>query len=79
MRCTACGADTATLETRRRNGAIYRRRQCQECSERFSTRELPEAALKALQAQCSSLQRDREVLRRQLRRAAAGLPIGEWS
>lgn len=32
-----CGADTAVIETRERGDAIYRRRKCVLCGERFST------------------------------------------
>lgn len=55
LRCVDCGGDTCTVATRRRNGAIYRRRQCQACSVRFTTRELPEALLKRLEEQLESL------------------------
>ena len=39
--CEACGADSQTIESRRRaGGAIRRRRQCRNCNVRWSTVEV---------------------------------------
>ena len=48
MNCPRCDSPTKTLETRRvPDGAIRRRRECSECSHRFTTyeRAVPEAVV----------------------------------
>lgn len=40
MRCRKCGSETSVLSTRTRAGIINRRRECVNCQERFSTKEV---------------------------------------
>ncbi len=39
MKCASCQAETAVLESRRRDDGMYRRRECPSCGARFSTME----------------------------------------
>lgn len=41
MNCPKCGHDVVScIDSRPRNGTIYRRRKCMECGHRFSTLEI---------------------------------------
>lgn len=46
MRCGSCGAETTVLESRKRDGGVYRRRWCSACDCRFSTLETVMRGLK---------------------------------
>ena len=38
--CPKCGCDSLVVNSRYRNGVILRRRECQSCGARWSTREV---------------------------------------
>lgn len=50
MRCRTCGSDTRVLNSRKREGIIRRRRVCDTCGGRFTTREVRVEDMKRLQS-----------------------------
>lgn len=50
MVCPKCGSDQLTvIDTRRKNGTVWRRRGCISCGNRFNTLEVEENRLKKLE------------------------------
>ena len=41
MTCPKCNGITSVLDSRERYGKVYRRRECLNCGNRFSTHEIP--------------------------------------
>ena len=49
MVCPKCGSDQLTVvDTRRKNGTVWRRRGCISCGNRFNTVEIGEERMKEL-------------------------------
>lgn len=45
MKCVFCDGNTKVIETRKRNGKHFRRRECLSCGERFTTYEINQIQL----------------------------------
>lgn len=79
MRCPECNSDrNRVVDTRTSRGgrAVRRRRECLECSARFTTYEYVEARpLQVLKRDGSSEEFDREKLLRAVRTACAKRPV----
>lgn len=63
MNCPKCDAETAVIDSRSALGTVRRRRQCEACGHRFTTREVN--------------QEDWEALREAVRRAELHRRIAE--
>lgn len=45
MECVLCSGDTKVIDVRKRDGRHYRRRECVDCGERFTTYEINQVHL----------------------------------
>jgi transcriptional regulator NrdR family protein len=63
MPCPQCGGNTRTLDSRTSAVHVRRRRQCKDCSHRFSTRELEDGALQQLRERIAALLAENTHLR----------------
>jgi len=37
MKCHSCNTDTVVVDSRKKNGGVWRRRECPQCETRFNT------------------------------------------
>jgi transcriptional regulator NrdR family protein len=55
MTCPKCYGMTAVKDSREREGKVYRRRECINCGNRFSTHEIPIDTLNATYKKINAL------------------------
>ena len=67
MNCGYCNYETHVLETRATNDGVRRRRECDKCGKRVSTRELPDEYIREMRGTVKEYERLLQKLKQENR------------